>query len=178
MYRARPVGTRDELLAEAAALEADADRIAEACAVLERHGRDTATIRERERGIREAAARVREIAAEIGGDVDVAVPDGLRSGVTHGNVQEMNAVERRELGVKKSRAVQEAREEPADALTVAANAKGFSLREYAKRLGIRPSSLVGYRRGDYRIPRRIAVRIERELGFAATQTNWPAGIKD
>lgn len=170
------MGTRDDLLAEADALEREADALDVAIAELERLGRDVTIFRAKERERRRACERIRAIAAPLPADVERPVPDGLRSAPERGTVQEMNAVERRELGLAKSKGQQRARGE-VDPLTAAANAKGFSLRAFAKKIGESPSALANYRRGLYRIPRSTADRIERELGFAATPENWPAGIK-
>jgi AraC-like DNA-binding protein len=63
-----------------------------------------------------------------------------------------------------------------DALVVAANRHGYTLRRLAKEAGMSPATLSRARKGDRSLPRRVADRIERLIGFKATAAHWPGGL--
>jgi len=63
-----------------------------------------------------------------------------------------------------------------DPLTAAALAHGLSFRGLARKLDV-GHGILGKYRVKTPIPRSLAKKIEKLIGFAATDANWPGGIK-
>lgn len=80
------------------------------------------------------------------------------------------------LGRKRGLAIATARA-GADPLARALTERGWTLRRYAKHLGVSAAQLSNYRRGIHPIPRRIADRAHRELGVSGPAI-WPAGVAE
>lgn len=132
----------------------------------ERQGR---ALLERASTCREEAARLAEVQEQVHRAIslDKLVPDMHHAQLTGS----------RRL---KNLAISRARGEN-DELKVAANAKGWSMRELAVRVGISPAALFHYRskgQSGRAAPRRVVDKIERLVGFSAVAENWPNGIAE
>lgn len=106
---------------------------------------------------------------------DRLADDGLHTSSEHLTVKDQmlnpQAIQRRNIAISRARS-------SGDALTLAAQKRGWSLRDLAEKLGVSAGSLINWRNGSTTIPRKHADRIERELGLPASKATWPRGVRD
>ena len=149
--------TRDELLAEADALEAEAQRIERAVAILERHGRPVDVFRARVQEMLAAAREVRGIA------------EGLQDVPSSRTVVRMEP-ESKPLKISAARAT----EHP---FTEALRKRHMTIGEWAVAHGLSREKVSSWLRasGGRRIPAEWAERIRAEFGVPLDA--WPHGVK-
>lgn len=105
--------------------------------------------------------------------------NGLPFAKRSGNVddQAMTAAQRDRRGAAIAHAHAEKSGDPF--LKAVAASQWKSQARYAEeRLGIGGATMTDYRKGAYAIPRKLAEKIEKDLGIPADETSWPGGLVD